>query len=264
MDRVFGTVQNRLPQELRLSKITTLEAANSYLKEQFLPDYNACFAVPAAEPGPAFVPYSGRPLEDVLCIQEDRQAARDNCVVWKGRALQIPPQRHRHHYVKATVARARIFRWPPRRLRRAKLPRALRPQRKAGQCFTGRLTPRGAPSLWICGQRSRVAHKSTGRNISSGHLMCYERRTSSRATDRVSYYTMNLLKCVNIDWINAGYVEAAHKLMEIALIDGIQLSTLGLVPRSLARELRVPSRSDQDTIRGDWSSSRAATCPEFV
>jgi len=113
MERVFGTVQKRLPQELRLAKITTVDAANRYLREQFVPDYNARFAVPAAEPGSAFVPYTGRPLEDVLCIQEDRQVGRDNCVIWKGLSLQIPPQRHRHHYVKATV---RVHEYPDRRL----------------------------------------------------------------------------------------------------------------------------------------------------
>jgi transposase len=113
MERVFGTLQKRLPQELRLAKITTVEAANRYLKEQFVPDYNDRFAVPAAEPGSAFVPYAGRPLEDVLCIQEDRQVGRDNCVLWKNLSLQIPPQRHRHHYVKATL---RVHEYPDGRL----------------------------------------------------------------------------------------------------------------------------------------------------
>ena len=51
----------------------------------------------------AFVPYVGRPIEDVLCIQEDRVVGGDNCVCYKRRSLQIPPQRHRQHYVRATV-----------------------------------------------------------------------------------------------------------------------------------------------------------------
>ena len=104
MERVFGTLQSRLPPELRLAEIATVEAANRYLKEQFVPDYNARFAVPAAEEGSAFIPYAGRPLDDILCIQESRQVGRDNCVNWNRLALQIPPQRHRHHYVKATHA----------------------------------------------------------------------------------------------------------------------------------------------------------------
>ncbi len=113
MERVFGTLQQRLPPELRLAEIATVEAANRYLTEQFVPNYNARFAVPAAEEGSAFIPYAGRPLEDVLCIQESRQVGRDNCVVWNGIALQIPPQRHRHHYVKATV---RVHQYPGGRL----------------------------------------------------------------------------------------------------------------------------------------------------
>jgi Helix-turn-helix domain len=109
MERVFGTLQKRLPQELRLARIKTVAGANRYLKEQFVPDYNARFAVPAAEPGSAFVPYVGRPIEDVLCIQEDRVVGADNCVTWNRRSLQIPPQRHRRHYVKATV---RVHQYP--------------------------------------------------------------------------------------------------------------------------------------------------------
>lgn len=113
MERVFGTLQSRLPPELRLAEIATVEAANRYLKEQFVPDYNARFAVPAAEEGSAFIPYAGRPLDDILCIQESRQVGRDNCVNWNGLALQIPPQRHRHHYVRATV---RVHQYPDGRL----------------------------------------------------------------------------------------------------------------------------------------------------
>lgn len=113
MERAFGTLQNRLPPELGLAAIATLEAANRYLKEHFVPDYNARFAVPAAEEGSAFIAYAGRPLADVLCIQESRQVGRDNCVNWDGISLQIPPQRHRHHYVKATV---RVHQYPDGRL----------------------------------------------------------------------------------------------------------------------------------------------------
>jgi Helix-turn-helix domain len=109
MERVFGTLQKRLPQELRLSRIKTVAAANRYLKDRFVPDYNARFAVPAAEPGCAFVPYVGRPIEDVLCVQEVRVVGADNCVSYNRRSLQIPPQRHRQHYVRATV---RVHEYP--------------------------------------------------------------------------------------------------------------------------------------------------------
>jgi len=113
IERVFGTLQNRLPPELRVAGVKTVAAANRYLTEHFVPDYNARFAVAAAEPGSAFVPYVGRPLMDILCVQEDRQVGRDNCVAWRRLSLQIPPQAHRHHYVKATV---RVHEYPDGRL----------------------------------------------------------------------------------------------------------------------------------------------------
>ncbi len=109
MERAFGTLQKRLPQELRLARIKTVAAANRYIRDRFVPDYNARFAVAAAEPGSAFVPYVGRPLADVLCIQEDRVVGADNCVSFNRRSLQIPPQRHRNHYVRATV---RVHQYP--------------------------------------------------------------------------------------------------------------------------------------------------------
>ncbi|HEX8807457.1 MAG TPA: ISNCY family transposase [Xanthobacteraceae bacterium] len=113
MERVFGTLQKRLPQELRLARIKTMAGANRYLKERFVPDYNARFAVPPAEPGSAFVPYAGRPIADILCLQEDRVVGADNCVSYHRRSLQIPPQRHRQHYVRATV---RVHEYPDGRL----------------------------------------------------------------------------------------------------------------------------------------------------
>ena len=103
MERAFGTLQNRVPQELRVNGHTTLATANAYLRERFMPDYNARFAVPPTEPGTAFVAYQGAPLAEILCVQEDRQVGKDNCVRWHGTSLQIPPQAHRHHYVKVTV-----------------------------------------------------------------------------------------------------------------------------------------------------------------
>ena len=109
VERAFGTLQKRLPQELRLAKIKTVAAANRYIREHFVPDYNAQFAVAAAEAGTAFVPYLGRPLADVLCVQEDRVVGADNCVSFNRRSLQIPPQRHRNHYVRATV---RVHQYP--------------------------------------------------------------------------------------------------------------------------------------------------------
>lgn len=101
-ERMFGTLQHRLPQELRLAGITTMAAANQFLRDVFLPAHNARFAVPAEDDGTAFVAFAGA-LEDVLCVQEDRVVGKDNTVRYKGLFLQIPEDKHRHHYVKARV-----------------------------------------------------------------------------------------------------------------------------------------------------------------
>jgi hypothetical protein len=100
MERAFGTLQGRVPQELRLHGLTSMAAANVYLREVFMAGFNARFGVTAAEPGTAFVAYAGGEggLEDTLCQQADRQVGRDNCVSWHGKSLQIPAQAHRHHY----------------------------------------------------------------------------------------------------------------------------------------------------------------------
>ena len=90
VERLFGTLQNRLPQELRLAGISDIEAANRYIREVFLLAFNAQFAVPAAEPGSAFVAYLGPELTDILSIQEARQVQNDNTVRYHGLLLQIP------------------------------------------------------------------------------------------------------------------------------------------------------------------------------
>lgn len=102
-ERMFGTLQGRLPQELRLAGIAEIEAANRFLAEIFLPDHNRRFHEAAAEAGTAFVPWAGANLDDILCIQEERVVGHDNTVRFKTRTLQIPADRHRHHYVKCRV-----------------------------------------------------------------------------------------------------------------------------------------------------------------
>ena len=74
----------------------------------YLPQHNARFATPAEDQGTAFVPFAGA-LDDILCIHEDRTVANDNTVRYKRLALQIPADRHRRHYVKATV---RVHEYP--------------------------------------------------------------------------------------------------------------------------------------------------------
>jgi len=108
-ERMFGTLQGRLPQELRLAGIATMDDANRFLEERFLPEHNRRFRVAPAEPDSAFVPYAGRDLADILAVQHERLVGNDNTIRYGARILQIPPDRHRHHYVKCRV---RVHEYP--------------------------------------------------------------------------------------------------------------------------------------------------------
>ena len=102
-ERAFRTHQGRWPQELKLARIKTMAAANRYVREVYLPAFNAQFSHPAAEKGTAFIPWIGGNLDDILCEQVERIVGNDNGVRFNNLSLQIPVDQHRHHYVKARV-----------------------------------------------------------------------------------------------------------------------------------------------------------------
>ena len=102
MERLWGTLQLRLPPVLRLKGVDTVEAANQYLAQTYLAEHNARFTVAAVEEGSAFVPFVGD-LTNVLCAKHERVVGNDNCVRFEGLILQIPEQRHRRHFVRANV-----------------------------------------------------------------------------------------------------------------------------------------------------------------
>jgi transposase len=121
-ERAFRTLQDRLPKELKLAGIGTVEAANVWLRASFIPDYNRQFAIGAEQEGSAFVADTMGAWREILCIQEDRTVGNDNTVKWEGLSLQLPPSRLRPHFVKATVrvhaypdGRLAVF-WGPHRL----------------------------------------------------------------------------------------------------------------------------------------------------
>ncbi|HEX8798253.1 MAG TPA: ISNCY family transposase [Terriglobales bacterium] len=91
-ERNFGTWQGRLPQELRLRGITTVEEANRFLREHYLTEFNARFQVAAAERGSAFVPCRRRDLDLVFALQFERTVNRDNSVRFQDLTLQIERQ----------------------------------------------------------------------------------------------------------------------------------------------------------------------------
>lgn len=102
-ERMFGTLQNRLPKELALHGIKTLEAANQYLKEVYLPRHNQQFTVTPTDTRTAYSPWIGSDLNEILCHQEERVVQNDNTVSYETLRLQIPQDDLRHHYVRTTV-----------------------------------------------------------------------------------------------------------------------------------------------------------------
>lgn len=88
-ERSFGTWQGRLPQELRLRGIGQQEAANRFLQEEYVAEFNRRFRVPATQPGTAFVPLRGQNLERIFSVQQERVVNRDNTVAFGNRVLQI-------------------------------------------------------------------------------------------------------------------------------------------------------------------------------
>jgi len=108
-ERAFRTLQDRLPKELRLAGIATVAAANAFLRETYMAEHNARFAIEPIEEGSAFVADTAGAWREILCIEEERIVANDNTLSWNGMRLQLPQSRLRPHFVKASV---RVHEYP--------------------------------------------------------------------------------------------------------------------------------------------------------
>jgi transposase len=102
-ERAFGTIQGRLPQELRYHGITDYDAANRYLEQHFIADFNRRFTVKPTQPESAFVKLAGIELELVLSSKHERIVRNDNTVTFKNLILQLPSTRYRIHFVRCPV-----------------------------------------------------------------------------------------------------------------------------------------------------------------
>jgi hypothetical protein len=102
-ERSFGTWQGRLPQELRLAGITTMEGANAFLREQYIGVFNAKFSVPAEEKGTAFRRTGRTDLNWIFSVQTERVVDKDNTVAIKDRSWQIDKTRFRNTLAGSTV-----------------------------------------------------------------------------------------------------------------------------------------------------------------
>lgn len=104
IERDFKTLQDRLINELRLNGIDTLQGANNYLWEEFIPKWNRRFGRSPREEGTCYRPLpAGLRLDDMLCLKYRRRVYPDNTISHKGQRYQILPDRYRANYSKTRV-----------------------------------------------------------------------------------------------------------------------------------------------------------------
>lgn len=94
-ERNFGTWQGRLPQEMRIRNIGTLEQANDFLRRQYVEEFNRKFSVVPNQEGTAFVPVTHLNLDRIFSVQHERVVAKDNTIQFANQVLQVPPTRFR-------------------------------------------------------------------------------------------------------------------------------------------------------------------------
>jgi hypothetical protein len=103
VERLFGTLQDRLVPELRLAGRTDPAAANSRLEDVFLPRHNERFAVPAAKNGSLFRRLRPAAAAETLAFRYAATVGNDNAVRLGGLLIDVPPGPNRRGYAKARV-----------------------------------------------------------------------------------------------------------------------------------------------------------------
>lgn len=103
MERNYGTWQGRLPRELRLRGIQEPEAANRFLREEYIAEFNRRFTTPAAQKGTAFVRSHRKDLDWIFSLQHERTVNQNNPVVLDNRVFQIETFRWRNILAGASV-----------------------------------------------------------------------------------------------------------------------------------------------------------------
>jgi transposase len=178
-ERNFSTWQGRLPQELRLHQLRTLEAANRFLREDYIAEFNRCFQVAPRQRGNAFVPCRSRDLERIFSLQFERSVNRDNTVSFQNLSLQIERVRWRatlagcqvvvHQHLDGTLSLTH----GPHCLGRYDGGGAPLPPKASTASSRGRGT---APSPATPSPKSTQPNRR-GHNFETGHFTCYKKRT---------------------------------------------------------------------------------------
>ena len=104
IERLFGTFQDRLVNEMNLREISNLEDANNFLHREFLQDYNKSFSKAPQMAESAYIPLLwGKSLEGIFCLKYPRTVRADNTISYKSRVFQILPSPTRIGYTRAKV-----------------------------------------------------------------------------------------------------------------------------------------------------------------
>lgn len=103
VERLFGTLQDRLVKALRAANACTLPQANQVL-EAFLPAYNADFTKNPAQSGSAFIPWNPQHApDDFFCCHYTRSVRQDNTIAFDNSLLHIPPTPFRYNFARAKL-----------------------------------------------------------------------------------------------------------------------------------------------------------------
>ena len=103
-ERLNQTHQGRLPQELRLRGIKTLEEANRFIKTEYIKQHNKQFKRPAPGTGTAFMPIPpSKDLNKIFCLKHERTVNNDNTISFNNRILQINQSSLRVSFAKCKV-----------------------------------------------------------------------------------------------------------------------------------------------------------------
>ena len=180
-ERAFGTLQDRLVKELGLAGITDIEAANAFIRDVYLPAYNACFAVdPAGEARRSRRSRASTSTRSCASRRSGRSAttiacptARSNCRSRKARCAPISSRRGSRSTSMPTAP-------TPSFTGRAASAGTTKRSAQATRCHEKRrLNPLGGKpvEMWTTPTRCPQSHRQN-KSRRSGHMLCYQNRTT--------------------------------------------------------------------------------------
>jgi len=204
-ERNFGTWQGRLPQELRLHGIKTVEGANQFLRQHYIGEINRRFQVAPAQRGNAFVACRRKDLDLVFALQYERTVNRDNTVSFQNLSLQIERVRWRatlagcnvtvHQHLDGTLSLTygphRLGRYSAQGVALSATPKTMETaveKTPGGKVHTPTFPPRLGNPAHSAG--FPLSHRPDGygsmnktQKPKTGHFTCYKKRTFSLATN---------------------------------------------------------------------------------